>query len=73
MLSFEEGKYRDAVESFRLLSDRPNNQWSGAANYYLGLTYERMGDTEASLLAYHNSDIYKLSSEVLERLTEVKF
>lgn len=61
MLYFEEKRFPEAIVLFRLISSDPDY-------YYLGKSYEFMGNTEAALETYSNLDMHKLPTQIIEQL-----
>ncbi len=61
-----------AIESFKLISDK-YSKWKNAAYYYLGRSYDLIGNNEASLAAYSNTDTLNLSAQILEELNRHGF
>lgn len=69
MLYFDIKNFHKAIEFFNLVLDI-YPKWKYFAYYYLGRTYNFMGNNQASLAAYNNIDISKLSVEILEELNK---
>lgn len=67
MLYFDKGNFAEAEKSFkRVLQDFP--KWKEASSYYLGRTYEALGDNDRALAVYSGASMYKLSAEMLEKI-----
>jgi len=71
-LYFDIGDFHKAIESFGLITDK-YPKWRNAAYLYLGRSYGLIGDTEKSLAAYNNANIFNLSAETIEELNKRGF
>ncbi len=65
MLYFDKKDFSRAIGFLKLAL---SSKWKDAAYYYLGRSYEYIGNREAALEAYSNLDMHKLSTQILEEL-----
>ena len=72
-LYFKMKHFYKAVEFFKLILDKYSGKWKDASYYYLGMAYGLMGNKKASLTAYSNSTVYKLSTQTLQELIRYGF
>lgn len=68
ILYFDMQNFQKSIELFKLIIDKYSIKWRSAAYYYLGRAHNLIGDKEASLEAYDNTDRYKLSEQILKDL-----
>lgn len=66
-------QYPESIKQFNLILEKYGRKWKDAAYYYLGQAYSLKGDKEASLKAFFNTNVYKLSPRILKELYEVGF
>jgi len=73
MLYFDKGDYQRAVDYFTQIISNNTLKWSNPAYFYLGRSYDEIGDSTESIRAYSRmSVIYQLSPEILEKIKSIK-
>lgn len=73
VLYFEiEKDYDKAIYYFKAAIDKDFEKWREAAYFYLGKTYSKLGNYEASIATYDKANVARLPQDILRQLFEYK-
>lgn len=61
-----------SIKLFKLITDKPDANWSKSAYYYLGKAYSFIDDKAASMSAYAKAGAYKLTPQIIEEMLEYR-
>ena len=72
MFYFEMKKdYGKAIYYFKMTIDKDSGKWGKSAYYYLGKAYSQIGNHRASISAYNNANIARLSQDILRSCLKI--